>query len=187
MTIRRSIPYTGGPSYIGGINSPPLEPADYSNDVNFIYNGTFESAFIGTQGWAPTNSGRVTLARDTVDPMSGTASMKVTLSADNGSDGVQCFLFNFINLADLVGATLTLSFKLRGSGDLMVYLAWAAVPDETLWTGTAGVQQTVSEDFVVPADATRLDLMIVTGWDGSQVGVEYWLDDIKLLKTADAP
>ena len=161
--------------------------ADPDDDLNFIYNGKFESAFIGAQGWAPTDSGRVTLARDTANPMSGTASLKVTVGEDFGSDGVQCFLFNFINLVDLAGATLNLSFKLRGSGDLMVYLTWAAVPDETLWTGTAGVQQTVSEDFVVPADATRLDLMIVTGWDGSQVGVEYWLDDIKLLKTADAP
>lgn len=160
--------------------------ADPDDDINLIYNGKFESALVGTEGWYSSSSEDATISRKTVSPIDGTGSLLVTVTNDDGGIGVFANTV-FFQTYD-VGDTYRLSFDLRGSGDLMVYLDYGGAPDvDGQWTGTAtGVTQSVTTDFVIPSGPPTLDMQIATAWDGGQVGVAFELDNVKLVKIASA-
>lgn len=169
--------------------------ADYTDDVSLIYNGRFESDVVGLLGWDSTgNDEDNIITRDTVAPINGTGSLKCVIDNDTRNAGafvrIPLFFLSQNTTFSWVGRTLRLTFLYKGTGlDLDVYVDWQDAPDVFVaWSGTAGAEaQMATTDFVVPADASDLQLYMGTAGypaPGGQTGT-YWLDDVVLKLLAD--
>lgn len=171
--------------------SPSGAAGDPDDDINHIYNGRFENAAIGLEGWR-TNVGSlgVELTRETADPITGTGSLRYHVGSDTGGAGVNTGLLIRANDGH-IGQTWRLTFKHRGEDvAMMVYLDYAGASDveSSVYFTAAAVVAEYSLDFVIPVGATFLDLQIGTDWNGApQSNKTFWLDDIVLKRVALAP
>ncbi len=132
------------------------------------------------------------MTRDSVAPISGTGSLKVTITDDIGGQGVfqTVQLDNSVGAGDLTGQTwrLTWDYKSTEGMALTLYLDMQGASDlDDLWedTGTAAVQS-ASVDVVIPVGASETDVSFFTSWDGGNEGV-FWIDNVRWVKISDAP
>jgi hypothetical protein len=161
--------------------------------VNLIYNATFASELVGVDGWYDNGPGDI-ISWVGDDPIFGANSMKVAVGSDNGGIGAFTTV-PFLNKPhNWQGDTLRCTFSYHGENvALTTYLTFASADPGTdidsPWTGTATTTaQDASFDFVIPAGLvpSSVELQIVTGWDGGQDNVNYWLTNVKIVKLVDA-
>jgi hypothetical protein len=160
---------------------------DSDDDISRVYNGRFESALIGLEGWASTDQELNPITRNTDTPIAGNASLHCAITNDSQFSGA---LTELIPIAVYMwNQTWRISFKYRGTTALLLYLDYDGVANVSSWTGQAtGTTQTATQEVVIPENATGITMLIVTPGSGpSQNGTSYDLDDVKFVKIADAP
>lgn len=156
--------------------------AETSDDVNLFYNGKFESALVGIEGWYNNGGGVITRSRETVAPVSGVGSLKVVTNGALGGQGVIC---EELVISAFQSNTLRLSFAWKGTGDFLIYLDYSPSDDvDAAWTGTLA-NETVEDsiDIVVPADAGVMSVTFQTDW-AYETAATWYLDNLKLVKIA---
>lgn len=142
---------------------------------NRIGNGDFETTLAGwqySQDW-----GDETIERDTVAPITGTASLKVTTNGGGVESGTS--YADNPRMVVVPGETLRVSFRIKGAGALKARMVWAytgPIQALTVWTGTATAEaQLVDEEITVPAGRHGAYFDVVTT---EAAEVTFWLDDV---------
>ena len=160
----------------------------YIDDISMLYNGRFESELVGIEGWDVVQTLGTTVSRETTNPIAGSGSLKIHVGSDSGGVGVSSWIIPIDS--DQHGQEVTLTFLARSSVDanLISYFDYDNAsdydPNETFACTTESQEFEVS--LTIPDGASGLSVLIGTHWDGGQDDIDFWLDDIRLVKTADA-
>ncbi len=150
--------------------------------VEKIVNGGFEGEDIsmwGFQGGTP-----ATMERSTVDPISGTASIKVTITTANAD-------WWRVQLVQLFGINVkkyTISFKARASSDVtIVAKIQENHPDYRDIASSNLNLTTTAQTFTFSANNLEVgydpDAKFTIGLGNIPVGTEFWFDDISVIET----
>lgn len=168
-----------GPVYIDdiyfGSADGDVEPYPYVGPVpisaNRLFNGDFELA---TVMWTANNE--ETITRETVTPITGTASLKVITPGAGSGEGVW-IRSGIGNMLIVPGETLRLSFIARGAGTFNVRLFGISTLGPFVLTEQS---QIFMEDFIVPTEPTPKFLSGLEFMTTTQQVVTFYLDDVSL-------
>lgn len=175
-TVLWSDVYLGAPD---GDDPPYAAQARVPYPANRVPNGTLET---DARGWLPYWD-METLERDTVDPMAGSASLKVTPTDDGFPRG--CGYRPGVWIVVESEEALRFSFAIRGAGEVFAALAyvggnsgqnWAV--EDVVWQDTiASEPQVVTVDVETPPGAALLTLQFATVASQDD---PFWLDTVAL-------
>lgn len=193
MTIRRTTPYSGGPTYVGGINNPPsAEPTPgaglWTEGPNLVTsNPDFETTNI--DDWYQL-FGVETISRETASPLAGTGSIHVVVPGTEGAEeGLE-----YITANDSVESrsTVRVRFKVRGTlGTVYIRVQFQSLsPARTFemipWMSAVPAETTtITRDLVAPdhifsldsADAS-LSFRVRLRWAAWNSAADFLVDDV---------
>jgi len=153
-----------------------------------ITNGDLESGT--TDGWSfqTGGTGAATMEASSVDPISGSYSLKVTITSQ-GSSGWHIQLVNLFGIT--AGKKYIITFKARASKDTVInpQIQQNHDPYSTLWSKTYNVTTVAQEfkDSVINSELGTDANAKLTIWLGTiSAGTEIWFDDVSVIET-EAP